>query len=164
MPSFDITTGADLQEVDNALNQVRKELANRYDFKGVKWEIDFQRKEGKLILAAEDGTRLEAIWDLLREKFVKRGVSSKNLQAGKQSDATLGTVRQEVTIAQGIEIEQARVIVKAVKETGIKKVQASIQGDVVRVSAPKRDDLQECMAILRKGDFEIDLKFGNFRE
>ena len=119
MPSFDITTGADLQEVDNALNQVRKELANRYDFKGVKWEIDFQRKEGKLILAAEDGTRLEAIWDLLREKFVKRGVSSKNLQAGKQSDATLGTVRQEVTIAQGIEIEQARVIVKAVKETGI---------------------------------------------
>ena len=164
MPSFDITTGADLQEVDNALNQVRKELANRYDFKGVKWDVEFQRKEAKLVISAEDGTRLESIWDLLREKMVKRGVSARNLQPGKLSDATLGTVRQDVTIAQGIPIEKAREIVKAVKDSGLKKMQASIQGELVRVSGPKRDDLQECMAFLRKGDFGVDLQFGNFRE
>ena len=164
MPSFDVTTGADLQEVDNALNQVRKELANRYDFKGVKWDIDFQRKEGKLLIAAEDGTRLESIWDLLREKLIKRGVSAKNLQAGKLQEASLGTVRQEVVIAQGIPIEKAKEIVKALKESGLKKVQGSIQGDLVRVSGPKRDDLQACMAVLKKGDFGVDLKFGNFRE
>jgi uncharacterized protein YajQ (UPF0234 family) len=164
MPSFDVTTGADLQEVDNALNQVRKELANRYDFKGLKWEIDFQRKEGKLLLAAEDGTRLASIWDLLREKLIKRGVSARNLQAGKVQEASLGTVRQEVIIAQGIPIEKAKEIVKALKESGLKKVQGSIQGDLVRVSGPKRDDLQECMAVLKKGDFGVDLQFGNFRE
>lgn len=164
MPSFDVTTGADLQEVDNALNQVRKELANRYDFKGAKWEIDFQRKEGKLLISAEDGTRLASIWDLLREKLVKRGVSARNLQAGKVQEASLGTVRQEVVIAQGIPVERAREIVKALKESGLKKVQGSIQGDLVRVSGPKRDDLQACMAVLKKGDFGVDLKFGNFRE
>ena len=164
MPSFDVTTGVDMQEVDNALNQVRKELANRYDFKGAKWEIDFQRKEGRLVLAAEDGTRLESIWDLLREKMIRRGVSARNLQAGTILDASLGTVRQEVTIAQGIPIERAKEIVRAIKESGIKKVQASIQADAVRVSGGKRDELQSCIALLKKGDFGVDLKFGNFRD
>ena len=162
--SFDITTGVDLQEVDNALNQVRKELGNRYDFRGAKWEIDFQRKEGKLIVSAEDATRLESIWDLLREKMIKRGVSARNLQAAKVQEASLGSVRQEITIAQGIPIERAREIVKAIKEAGLKKVQASIQGDLVRVSGPKRDDLQGAIAVLKKGDFGVELKFGNFRD
>ena len=164
MPSFDVTTGADLQEVDNALNQVRKELANRYDFKGVKWEIEFQRKEGKLVVAAEDGTRLESVWELLREKLIKRGVSARNLQPGKVNEATLGTVRQEITIAQGIAVEKGKEIVKALKEEGLKKVQGSIQGDTVRVSGPKRDDLQAAMAFLKKLDVGLDLKFGNFRD
>ena len=164
MPSFDVTTGADLQEVDNALNQVRKELANRYDFKGTKWEIDFNRKEAKLIVSADDATRLDAVWDLLREKMIKRGVSSRNLQAGKVQEASLGSVRQEITIAQGIPVEKGREIVKAIKEGGLKKVQGSIQGDVVRVSGPKRDDLQAAIALLKKIDVGLDLKFGNFRE
>ena len=164
MPSFDATTGVDLQEVDNALNQVRKELANRYDFKGAKWQIDFDRKEGKLVLAAEDSTRLASIWDVLREKLIKRGVSARNLDPGKISDASAGTVRQDITLAQGISIEKAREIVKHIKEGKLKKVQASIQADTVRVSAPKRDDLQECIALLKKHDFGIELKYGNFRE
>jgi uncharacterized protein YajQ (UPF0234 family) len=164
MPSFDITTGADLQEVDNALNQARKELANRYDFKGAKWDVELDRKAGTLKIAAEDGTRLESIWEILREKMVKRGISSKNLQAGKIEDASVGTVRQVVTIAQGIPVEKGREIVKHLKESGLKKVQASIQGEEVRVSGPKRDDLQAAMQLLKKHDFGLDLKFGNFRE
>ena len=164
MPSFDATTGVDLQEVDNAVNQVRKELATRYDFKGVTWEIDYQRKEGKLVLKAQDETRLRSVWDVLREKMVKRGVSLKNLDAGKIDSATLGSVRQEVTLAQGIPIERAREIVKAIKDAKLKKIQASIQGDAVRVTGPKRDDLQECIAFLKQRDFGVELKYGNFRE
>ena len=164
MPSFDVTTGVDLQEVDNAVNQVRKELANRFDFKGVTWEIEFLRKEGKLIIKAEDGTRLASIWDVLREKMVRRGVSPKNLDAGDEVQATLGTVRQEVTLAQGIPIEKAREIVRALKDAKLKKIQGAIQGDLVRVSGPKRDDLQEAMKVLKAHEFGIELKFGNFRE
>ena len=142
MPSFDITTGVDLQEVDNALNQARKELENRYDFKGAKWSMEFDRKAGKIQLAAEDAMKLDALWDVLAQKMVKRGVSLKNLDASKPQEATLGSSRRDVTLVQGIAVEKAKEIVRFVKESGLKKVQASIQGDTVRITGPKRDDLQ----------------------
>lgn len=164
MPSFDITTGADLQEVDNALNQARKELENRYDFKGTKWSIDFDRKAGKLLLAADDGTRLESLWDTIAQKMVKRGVPLKNLDAGKPVEATMGTQRREVLIIQAIEKEKAKEIVRFIKEADVKKVQGSIQGDAVRVTGPKKDELQACMQALKRHEFGIDLKFGNFRD
>lgn len=164
MPSFDVTTGCDLQEVDNAVNQARKELANRFDFKGVKYEIDFRRPENKILLLADDETRLGSLVALLRERLVKRGVSLRNVTLSAADASSGGAVRQEMTLAQGIPVERAREMVKALKESGLKKVQGSIQGEAVRVSGPKRDDLQAAMAMLRKGDFGLDLKFGNFRD
>jgi uncharacterized protein YajQ (UPF0234 family) len=164
MPTFDITTGVDLQEVDNALNQARKELDNRYDFKGTKWSMEFDRKTGKLLLSAEDAMKLDALWDTIAQKMVKRGVSLKNLDAGKPVEGTMGSSRKEITIVQAIDKDKAKEIVRFIKEANIKKVQASIQGDAVRVSGPKRDDLQECMAALKRNEFGIDLKYGNFRD
>ncbi len=164
MPSFDITTGVDLQEVDNALNQARKELENRYDFKGSKWSVDFDRKEGKLKLAAEDGSKLTALWDVLAQKMVKRGVSLKNLDLKEPAEASVGGARREVVIVQGIAQDKAKEIVRFIKDSGLKKVQASIQADTVRVSAPKRDDLQSCIQAIRQHDFGVDLKQGNFRD
>ena len=164
MPTFDITTGADLQEVDNALNQARKELENRYDFKGTKWSMEFDRKTGKLMLSAEDSTKLDAMWDIVGQKMVKRGVSLRNLDAGKPVEGTLGSSRREITIIQAIEKEKAKEIVRYIKEANIKKVQGSVQGDTVRVTGPKRDDLQECMAALKRHEFGIELKYGNFRD
>jgi uncharacterized protein YajQ (UPF0234 family) len=164
MPSFDVSTGVDLQEVDNALNQARKELQNRYDFKGMKWEADFDRKENKIKLHADDGTKLRALWDVIAEKMVKRGVPLKNLDASKPVEASMGTARQEVALTMGITTEKAKEIVRHVKDAGVKKVQASIQGDVVRITGPKKDELQACMAMLKAADFGIALKFGNFRD
>lgn len=164
MPSFDITTGADLQEVDNALNIAKKELQNRYDFRGVKWEAELDRKELKLRLSAEDGTKLTALWDVISEKMVKRGVPLRNLDASKPVDGTLGSQRREVTIVQGIPQDKAKEIVRFIKEGGIKKVQGSIQGDAVRVTGPKRDELQVAIQALKKHDFGVELKFGNFRD
>jgi uncharacterized protein YajQ (UPF0234 family) len=164
MPSFDITTGVDLQEVDNALNQARKELENRYDFKGAKWSMDFDRKAGKLLLSAEDAMKLDALWDTVAQKMVKRGVSLKNLDASTPVEGTMGSSRREVTIVQGIEKEKAKEIARYVKEGGLKKVQASIQGDAVRVTGPKKDDLQAAMQALKRHDFGLELKYGNFRD
>jgi hypothetical protein len=161
--SFDITTGCDLQEVDNAVNQALKEIRQRYDFKGLNVGIDFRRNENKLVLHAPDDFKLRAMWDVIQEKMVRRQVPLKNLQHGKALPAAGGTVTQEVNLQQGIPIETARAIVKFVKELRIKKVQAEIQGDQVRIASPSRDDLQTAMHRIKEQDFGFELKFGNYR-
>jgi cyclic-di-GMP-binding protein len=161
--SFDVTTGADLQEVDNAVNQARKEVATRYDFKGAHAEIQFDRSAGRLVLEADDDYRLKALDEILRARLVRRGVPVRNLTYGNVDRAALGRVRQEITLTQGIPAETAREIVKAVKDQKWKKVQVAIQGDQLRVSGPSRDDLQAVIAFLKAQDFGIELSFGNYR-
>ncbi len=161
--SFDVTTGVDLQEVDNAVNQAMKEVANRYDFKGTNCTIELDRKAAVLRLEADDEYRLSALFDVLQSKLVRRGVPLKNLTPGKLDHGGLGRARQEVQLQQGISTETAREIVKAVKAQGFKKVQVAIQGDELRVSAPVRDTLQEVIAFLRGEDYGVELRFGNYR-
>jgi uncharacterized protein YajQ (UPF0234 family) len=161
--SFDITSNVDLQEVDNALNQARKEVAQRYDFKGSKASIDFDPKESKLVLAADDDFKLNALWEIVSTRLVRRNVPVKNLTRGTPIPAANGTVRQEIALQQGIPTEKAKDIVKYLKDAKIKKVQASIQGDQVRVTSPSRDELQEAMRQLREQDFGVALQFGNYR-
>ncbi len=161
--SFDITTGCDLQEVDNAVNQAMKEIRQRYDFKGLDVNIDFKRAENKLVLRAPDDFKLRAVWDVMQEKMVRRHVPLKNLQHGKAQAAAGGSMVEEVNLQQGIPIETARAIVKFVKELRIKKVQAEIQGEQVRIVSPSRDDLQTVMHHLKEQDFGIELNFGNYR-
>jgi uncharacterized protein YajQ (UPF0234 family) len=161
--SFDISTGADLQEVDNAVNQARKELAQRYDFKGSKASIEFDKTKPQLVLVADDDFKMKALFDLLQGRLIKRGVPVKNLVIGDVVPAANSTVRREIGLTQGIAGDKAREIVKAIKEGGFKKVQSAIQGEEVRVSAPARDELQNVIAFLRSRDFGIELKFGNYR-
>ena len=161
--SFDVSTGADLQEVDNAVNQAMKEVTTRYDFKNTKCTINFDRAKSVLTLDADDDYKLKALYDVLQTKFVKRGVPLKNMKAGTVQQASGGRVRQEVTLTQGIPTETAKEIVKAIKGQGFKKVQSAIQGDEVRISSPSKDELQEVMAFLRSKDFGVELKFGNYR-
>jgi len=162
-PSFDISTGADLQEVDNAVNQALKEIAQRYDFKGTHCTIDFDRAKAEIRLAADDEFRMEALSDVLQSRMIKRGVPVKNLDLGTLEAATGQSVRRTVRLTQGIPADAAKKIVKAVKEGGFKKTQASIQGDEIRVTSPSRDELQAVIATLRGQDFGIELKFGNYR-
>jgi len=161
--SFDITTGCDLQEVDNAVNQAMKEVRQRYDFKGLKVDIDFQRAENKLVLHAPDEFKLAALWELIQQKMVRRKVPIRNLHLGKVVPAGGGTVTQDVDLQQGLPSETARAIVKFIKEKKIKRVQCEIQGDQVRVSSPSRDDLQLVIASLREQDYGVELNFGNYR-
>jgi uncharacterized protein YajQ (UPF0234 family) len=161
--SFDVTSGCDLQEVDNAINQAKKEINQRYDFKGHKVSIDFRRLENKLVLHAPDDFKLRAMWDVVQEKMVRRNVPIRNLQPGKVLPAAGGAVMQEILLQQGIPTDTAREIVKYIKEQKIKKVQAEIQGDQVRISSPKRDDLQTVISLLKQRDFGLELKFGNYR-
>ena len=161
--SFDITTGCDLQEVDNAVNQAMKEVRQRYDFKGLKVDIDFQRAEDKLILRAPDDFKLAALWEVLQQKMVRRKVPVRNLHLGNIMPAGGGTVTQEISLQQGLPSETARAIVKFIKEQKIKKLQSEIQGDQVRVSSPSRDDLQQVMGLLREQDYGVELNFGNYR-
>lgn len=161
--SFDITTGVDLQEVDNALNQARKEITNRYDFKGVKADIDYDRNAPRITIHTADDFKLQAMWQVLEQRFRARNVPIKNLQRGKVDEASGGTVRQEVKITQGIDSDTARKIVKFIKDGGHKKVQTQIQGDAVRVSAPSRDELQSVIQELKGEDFGMELDFGNYR-
>jgi uncharacterized protein YajQ (UPF0234 family) len=161
--SFDISTGADLQEVDNAVNQARKEIAQRYDFKGTRCEIDFDRGKAEIRLAADDEFRMDALLDVLQTKLVRRGVPTKNLNVGALEEAAGQSVRRTIALTQGIPADVARRIVKAVKDGGFKKTQASIQGDEVRVTGPSRDELQGVIAHLRSQDFGIELRFGNYR-
>jgi uncharacterized protein YajQ (UPF0234 family) len=163
MCSFDITSNVDLQEVDNALNQARKEVAQRYDFKGAKASIEFDPKESKLVLVADDEFKLNALWEIVQTRLVRRNVPAKNLSRGNPQPAANSTYRQEIALQQGIPSEKARDIVKFLKDAKLKKVQASIQGDQLRVQSPSKDDLQEAMRLLREGDFGVALQFGNYR-
>ena len=161
--SFDITTGCDLQEVDNAVNQAMKEVRQRYDFKGLNVNIEFKRAENKQVLRAPDDFKLKALWEVLQEKMVRRQVPLKNLEQGTAQPAAGGTNTQETNLQQGIPIEIARAIVKFIKELKIKKMQSEIQGEQVRVTSPSRDDLQNVMHQIKQKDFGVELKFGNFR-
>lgn len=161
--SFDITTGCDLQEVDNAVNQAQKELGQRYDFKNVKFTMEFKRTENKIFLVAPDEYKMDAIWDVLQSKMIRRGVPTKNLELGTRQTSAGSTLRQEITLRQGIDGEAAKKIVKYLKDQKLKKVQASIQGEQVRVAGPSRDDLQQAMALLKQQDFGVELNFGNYR-
>jgi uncharacterized protein YajQ (UPF0234 family) len=162
-PSFDISTGADLQEVDNAVNQALKEIAQRYDFKGSNCTIEFDRPKAEIRLAADDEFRMDQLLDVLRGKLIKRNVPVKNLQIGDLIPSAGTSVRRVVGLTQGIPQEAAKKIVRAIKDQGFKKVQGAIQGDEVRVTAPSRDELQEVIAFLRGQDFGVELKFGNYR-
>jgi cyclic-di-GMP-binding protein len=161
--SFDITSNVDLQEVDNALNQARKEVAQRYDFKGTKASIEFDAKESKMVLVADDEFKLNALWEIVSTRLVRRNVPVKNMTRGDAQPAGNSTVRQEISLQQGIPTEKAKEIVKFLKESKMKKVQASIQGDQLRVTSPSRDELQEVMRMLREQDFGVALQFGNYR-
>lgn len=161
--SFDITSTVDLQEVDNAVNQATKEVGQRYDFKGAHIEIDFRKADNTIVLSADDAFRVQQVWDVLQSKMVKRGVPIKNLKLGDPEPAAGSTVRQTVSLQQGIPTDTGRAIVKFLKDQGFKKVQAAIQADQVRVTSPSKDDLQEAMSRLRGHDFGLELQFGNYR-
>ena len=161
--SFDVTTGVDMQEVDNAVNQAQKEIAQRYDFKGANVSIDFKRAEEQIVLTADSDFRMKALYDVLQAKLIKRGVPVKNLDVGDTKPAGGDTVRKEVKLKTALDGETAKKVSAAIKDAKLKKIQASIQGDQVRVSGPSKDDLQEAMALLRSQDFGVELKFGNYR-
>jgi uncharacterized protein YajQ (UPF0234 family) len=161
--SFDVTTGVDLQEVDNALNQARKEIAQRYDFKGSKATIEFDRVKPQIVLVADTDFQMRALFDVVQGKLIKRGVSVKNLDIGEVKPAGGDTVRREVGLKTALDSETAKKVAAAIKEAKLKKVQAAIQGDQVRVSSPSKDELQSAMALLRGQDFGVELKFGNYR-
>jgi len=161
--SFDVTSTVDLQEVDNAINQARKEIAQRYDFKGSVAAIDFNKTENTLTLTADSNMKMDALWEVLQTRLVRRNVPVKNLKLGDLEQAANSTVRRVVTLQQGIPSEAARDIIKFIKDQKLKKVQAAIQGDQLRVSSPSKDELQSVMALLRGHDFGVALQFGNYR-
>ena len=161
--SFDVTTGVDLQEVDNAINQAQKEIAQRYDFKGSKAVIEFKRAEAVLNLTADNDFQMKSLLDVVQTRLIKRHVSVKNLDIGEIKPAGNDTVKREIKLKTALDSETAKKVSTAIKDAKLKKVQASIQGDQVRVSSPSKDDLQAAMALLRGNDFGVELKFGNYR-
>ena len=161
--SFDVTTDLDLQEVDNAVNQATKEIAQRYDFKGTKCTIELDRKENAIKLDSDDDYRGKAVLQVLREKLSKRGVPLKNLDEKEAEIGTMGRARQTIGLKQGIDSETAKKISKEVRDQGFRKVQVQIQGEELRVTSPSKDTLQDVMAFLRAQDFGVELKFGNYR-
>jgi len=161
--SFDVTSTIEMPEVDNAVNQARKEIGQRFDFKGSIAAIDLDQKANTLTLTAEDNFKLESVWDVLQTRLIKRSVPVKNMKRGDIEPAAGSTVRQVITLQQGIPIEAAKEIVKYLKDAKLKKVQGSIQGDQVRITSPSKDDLQGAMQALRSHDFGVALQFGNYR-
>jgi len=161
--SFDVTSTIDLQEVDNALNQARKEVAQRYDFKGAKADIDLNRGESTITLAADDKMKIEALWEIVQSRLIRRSVPVKNFKAGDIQPGSGGAMRRVVTMQQGIPTEAAKDIVKFLKDQKLRKVQAAIQADQVRVSSASKDELQDAMRLLRSHDFGVELQFGNYR-
>lgn len=161
--SFDVTTGVDMMEVNNAVDQATKEITQRYDFKGVKTELTLDEKAGTITIAAPDDYKLNAVWEVLQGKMVKRKVPVQNLKRETAESAAGSSLRQVVTLTTGLSSELCREIVKFLKDGKHKKVQAAIQGDTVRISSPSKDDLQGVMQLLRGHDFGVELKFGNFR-
>jgi hypothetical protein len=160
--SFDIASKIDLQEVNNAIQQSLKEIHTRFDLKSTRSRIELNQKDHTILLASDDEFKLRAVNDILQQKLVKRGVPLKGLAYGKVEPAAGSTVHQTITLQQGIPIEQAREIVKLIKNSKL-KVQASIQGDLVRVSGRDRDTLQQVIQLLRETDFGIDMQFTNYR-
>jgi uncharacterized protein YajQ (UPF0234 family) len=160
--SFDIVSKIDLNEVNNAIHQATKEVQTRYDLKNSKSQIELNEKDKKILLTSQDEFKLRAVTEILELKLVKRSVPLKGLSYGEVTPAAGSTVRQEISIQQGIPIEKSREIVKAIKDAKI-KVQASIQGDLVRVSGKSRDLLQEVIHLLKQHDFGIDMQFTNYR-
>ena len=163
LASFDITSTVDLQEVDNAVNQAKKELAQRYDFKGSKSSIDFKRAENIIELIADDNFRMEAVWDVLQTRMIRRNVPVKNLKLSDIEPFAGGLVRRTIELQQGIPTDAAKSIVKFLKDQKLKKIQAAIQSDQVRVSSPSKDELQNAMRLLKTEDFGVELQFGNYR-
>ena len=162
MPSFDVVSEVDRQELRNAIDQAQRELANRYDFKDTNSEIE--QKDLVLTLRTSSEDRLRALKVLLEERFVKRSISLKSLDWGKIEQATGESVRQIVTIKVGVSADKAREINKLIKEKGPKGVAGQIQGDQLRVSGKKRDDLQQTIAMLRAANLDLPLQFINFRD
>lgn len=160
MPSFDIVSKVDMQEVDNAVNQVSKEIEQRYDFKGTSNQIDLEKDS--LVILAADEYKLQAVVDILKGKLVRRGVSPKCLDFGAKEPASGGAVRQRVAIIQGIGQDKGKELVKAIKQSKL-KVQGQIMEDQVRVTGKKIDDLQEVIQLLKGSDFGIELQFVNMR-
>jgi uncharacterized protein YajQ (UPF0234 family) len=158
--SFDIVSESDLQEVGNAVNQAQKELETRFDFKGSKSSIE--QNGAQITLIADDEFKLDAVIDILKTKLVRREVSLKSLEYGKIEPASQGTVRQVITMKQGIAQDVAKTIIKLIKDSKL-KVQASIQGDQVRVTGKSKDDLQAVISLLRGSDLPVELQFVNYR-
>jgi cyclic-di-GMP-binding protein len=161
MPSFDIVSEVDIQEVDNAINQARKEIANRFDFRDAKCEIEWDRKSIKL--SAEDEFRIKSLDEIVVSKLTKRQVSLKSLDYGKMEIAPLGGARQEIKLIQAIETEKAKPITHLIRDSKI-KVQSQIQEGKIRVTGKSRDDLQAVMTLVRSKDFGLALSFNNFRD
>lgn len=161
MPSFDVVSRVDRQEVDNAINQARKEISQRYDFKDTRTSIDFEQDE--IRINSTDEFKVKAAVEVLREKLARRQVPLKALVDGVIEPAGGGRAKQSIAVQQGISIEKGRDIVKRVKESKL-KVQSQIQGDQVRVTGKKRDDLQAVIALLKQQDFGLPLQFINFRD
>ncbi len=160
--TFDVVSKIDLPEVSNAVQQALKELHQRYDLKDSRSSIELNEKDHKIVLASQDEFKLKAVLDILQQKLVKRQVPLKGLNYGTVTPSAGSSVRQEITLQQGIPIEKARDIVRIIKESK-KKVQASIQGDLVRIAGKDRDTLQEVIALLKQTDLGIDMQFTNFR-
>jgi uncharacterized protein YajQ (UPF0234 family) len=163
MPSFDIVSEIDTQEIDNAINQARKELATRFDFKGSPATIEWNEKESKIELKTQDATRLKALHELVVGKLAKRNIDLRNVERKDPVVSPLGHATQDFLIKQGLDGEKAKEIVKAIKTTGF-KVQSALQERQIRVTGKKRDDLQEVIAFCRSHDFAVTLNFKNFRD
>lgn len=162
MPSFDVVSEVDLQEVRNAVDQTNREATTRFDFKGTNALVEYGEKELTLSASTED--RLRALYSLLEEKMVKRGVSLKTLDPGKIEEASHNSARQKVTLKAGISQDVGKQINKLVKEMGVKSLSSSIQGDHVRITGKQRDDLQRAISLLKEADLDTPLQFDNFRD
>ena len=158
--SFDVVSEVNMQEVVNAVNQARKVVSQRYDFKGSKTEIELN--DDVIKITTEDDFRLNSVIDILKTRLIARKVAVRNLQYGKTEDAAGGMVRQQISIRQGIAADKAKTMVKDIKASKL-KVQASIQGDSIRVSGKNKDDLQQVIALLRENDYDLELQFVNYR-
>ena len=163
MPSFDITSEVDKQELDNAINQAVKELATRFDFKGSTARIELDAKESKIKLTAEDASRVRGVHDIVIGKLSKRGVDLRNVESKDATISPLGHATQELLIKQGLDGEKAKEIVRAIKDKGL-KVQSTLQERQIRVTGKNRDDLQAVITFCRSKNFEVGLAFGNFRD
>ena len=161
--SFDVTTGVSFMEAHNAVDQTVKEITQRYDFKGLKVTVELNEKEKTITIAAPDEFKIKAVWDILQSKLVRRQVPLKNMKPGAIEPAAAGSARQVIAIQDGLTADMARDVARTIKDAKLKKVQAAIQGDTVRVSSPDKDALQGVIALLKQQDFGVELKFGNYR-